>query len=214
VRDGLGGWLQWFADCAYDHHASATGGKRHRDRAGHRGYSGGNGVHLAAQTANLTAGALTYRWDFGDGATSSDAAPTRVFPAAGRYTVVLTVSDTTQSARAETVVTVHSLTGRWTSASGLTTMQLTQSGATITGSLSTTALSSGTVYSNCPISGTARNGTPVVLLNRPVCRHPTLNQQMVQAESRLDLDSEGQALSGVIVEPAPFGSNPVTYRRQ
>lgn len=169
---------------------------------------------FSTQTTNFTTGALTYRWDFGDGTSSTDATPTRVFTAAGRYTVAVTVSDTRQSARAETTVTVHSIAGRWVSASGLTTMTLTQSGSAITGSLSTTALSNGNVYPNCAISGSARNEAPVVLLNRPVCRHPTLNSQLVAAEVRLDLDGDGQSLSGVIIEPAPFGQNAVTYRRQ
>ncbi|MCC7127005.1 MAG: PKD domain-containing protein [Acidobacteria bacterium] len=169
---------------------------------------------FSAQTTNLTAGAVTYRWDFGDGATSTDAAPTRVFSTAGRYTVVLTASDGRQSARAETVVTVHALTGGWISSTGRTTMQLTQSGTAVTGTVSLTASVEGNAFPNCPISGSVRADAPVVVLIRPVCRHATLNLQLVQGEFRMDLDAEGQALSGTITEPAPYGTNPANFRRQ
>ena len=36
---------------------------------------------------------LTYMWDFGDGATSTDASPTHTYKKAGTYKIVLTVSD-------------------------------------------------------------------------------------------------------------------------
>ena len=37
--------------------------------------------------------AISYRWDFGDGGTSTSASPSRTFAAAGTYTVVVTVTD-------------------------------------------------------------------------------------------------------------------------
>src|SRR5436190_1604645 len=36
---------------------------------------------------------LTYAWDFGDGATSTQANPTHTYPTAGPYVVKLTISD-------------------------------------------------------------------------------------------------------------------------
>jgi PKD repeat protein len=51
-------------------------------------------VSFSADAANDPEGkALTYAWDFGDGQTGSDAAPTHKFEAAGTYNVTLTVSD-------------------------------------------------------------------------------------------------------------------------
>lgn len=43
--------------------------------------------------ANLSNSATDYMWDFGDGSTSTELDPTHSFPAEGRYTVSLTVSD-------------------------------------------------------------------------------------------------------------------------
>jgi PKD repeat protein len=43
--------------------------------------------------ANAAAGDLTYAWDFGDGSTSTDSAPTHTYEDEGVYSVVLTVTD-------------------------------------------------------------------------------------------------------------------------
>jgi glucose/arabinose dehydrogenase len=76
-------------------------------------YAGaGNNPPVADATANVTTGnapltvrfssansfdadaqPLTYQWDFGDGTTSNQASPTKVYMVGGRYTVRLTVSD-------------------------------------------------------------------------------------------------------------------------
>ena len=83
---------------------------------------------FSVQATGFEAGSLAYRWEFGDGATATDAAPTHVYASAGTYTVVVTVSDARQSARSELSVSVHTLTGTWVSTGGTTTLQLTQSG--------------------------------------------------------------------------------------
>lgn len=44
---------------------------------------------------NVSAGATTYTWDFGDGNTSTDVAPAHVYAQAGVYTVTLTASNGT-----------------------------------------------------------------------------------------------------------------------
>jgi glucose/arabinose dehydrogenase/PKD repeat protein len=47
---------------------------------------------------------ITFRWDFGDGTTSTDANPVKTFTAKGVYTVRLTVSDGTGTASAQPIV--------------------------------------------------------------------------------------------------------------
>ena len=61
-----------------------------------------------AVTANDPDGSVsTYRWDFGDGTTSSQPAPTHVFTTPGNYTVrVVVEDDTRQSVTDQIVVTV------------------------------------------------------------------------------------------------------------
>jgi PKD repeat protein len=49
---------------------------------------------------------LSYEWDFGDGATSSDANPTHAYTAGGNYTVTLTASNAWGSDQASTVIHV------------------------------------------------------------------------------------------------------------
>lgn len=44
---------------------------------------------------NTSLGGLQFSWDFGDGSTSTDPAPTHLYPNPGSYTIKLTVTDTT-----------------------------------------------------------------------------------------------------------------------
>jgi len=46
-----------------------------------------------ADTSSGGAGTLTYAWDFGNGATSTDASPSATYAAAGTYTVQLVITD-------------------------------------------------------------------------------------------------------------------------
>jgi glucose/arabinose dehydrogenase len=81
-------------------------------------YSTGNTVPVAQASADVTKGidpltvhfssqgsydpdgtALSYKWDFGDGTTSTDANPVKTFANKGTYTVELTVSDGTNFAQ-------------------------------------------------------------------------------------------------------------------
>ena len=44
-------------------------------------------------SSDPTGDALTYAWDFGDGATSTEAAPTHEYTAVGTFTATLTVTN-------------------------------------------------------------------------------------------------------------------------
>jgi large repetitive protein len=50
-------------------------------------------VTFSEQASDPDGDALSYSWDFGDGATSTGANPTHDYPAGGSYTVTLTVDD-------------------------------------------------------------------------------------------------------------------------
>jgi hypothetical protein len=146
-----------------------------------------NGIQAATeftfsvQVADFEPGSLTYNWQFGDGATSSESAPTHVYSSAGGYTVAVTVSDARQAARSEMSVTVHTLT---------VTLELSQSGSAITG------VESASSYV-CSLSGSVGQGTPAVVMAVPLCPSPTFLPQAAH-EYRLDLTPDGQALRGTV----------------
>ena len=87
---------------------------------------------FSVQVTGFDVGSTSYRWEFGDGQASTDAAPTHTYDSAGTFSVAVTVRDARQSIRSETPVTVHSITGTWidpnASTAGAATLQLTQSG--------------------------------------------------------------------------------------
>ena len=56
-------------------------------------------------SSDPTGDALTYAWDFGDGATSTEAAPTHEYTAVGTFTATLTVTNTS-GLTADTTVTI------------------------------------------------------------------------------------------------------------
>ncbi|MEK9201132.1 MAG: PA14 domain-containing protein, partial [Patescibacteria group bacterium] len=47
---------------------------------------------------------LTYNWNFGDGSSSTQANPTKIYSLKGKFTVILTVSDGTNSAQAAPII--------------------------------------------------------------------------------------------------------------
>ena len=109
---------------------------------------------FSVQVTGFDVGSTTYRWEFGDGQESTDGAPTHTYNSAGTFSVAVTVRDARQSIRSETPVTVHSITGTWldpnASTGGSATLQLTQSGTTITGVASWETGAGNLPYSPCP----------------------------------------------------------------
>jgi hypothetical protein len=172
---------------------------------------------FSVQAADFDQGSIEYRWEFGDGAASTDPAPTHVYAASGAYTVSVTVSDRRQSARSEVAVTVHSLTGTWTytNAAGPSSIQLTQAGSTVAGVATVNNGPGFAPYSPCPLAGTVQSGTPAIVLSRPACPHPNF-APLIPAEYRLNLAPDGQTLTGTIVgiiSTGPVSENPIVLRR-
>lgn len=67
----------------------------------------GNAVYFSSEGSNDVDGDLTYMWDFGDGATSTDASPAHTYQSAGVYEITLTVTDSLgASATTNTTATV------------------------------------------------------------------------------------------------------------
>lgn len=93
-------------------------------------------VRFTATATDPDGDAITYNWNFGDGTTASGATVTHVFNSAGSLNVVLTLSDSKGAqSTAQNIVVVKSLTGRWVDADPRFQVELTQNGATFTGSV-------------------------------------------------------------------------------
>ena len=168
---------------------------------------------FSVQPANFEAGALTYRWEFGDGETSTEAGPAHIYSSSGARTVVVTVSNARQSSRSEMAVTIHTVTGRWVSTGGTTTMELTQSGSAITGQASVETGPGEIPYTQCAISGSIQVGTPaVIVLSQPPCAHPVF-ARLVPFEYRLNMAIDGQIISGTRVSAVTGTTAQIALRR-
>ena len=167
------------------------------------GVQAASSIIFSVQAANFEAGALTYRWEFGDGETSADAAPAHVFNSAGTYNVAVTVSNARQSVRSQTSVTIYGLTGQWTSSGGIT-MELAQSGSSITGQASYQNGPGEAPYTQCVITGSVAGapGTPAAInLTQPPCAHPVF-PRLVPFEFRLNMAVGGQTIFGTFSSPS------------
>ena len=179
-------------------------------------------LQFSVQPTGFDAATLTYNWEFGDGATSTDPSPTHTYATPGTYTVVVTVSDRRQSARSEMSVTVLSLSGTWRGVSSIgtiVTMQLTQSGNTIAGSstIETVAPPPTTVYTGCSVSGVVQPGTPVAVnLTSPQCRNDAARRILLGATFDFRVSADGQTLSGTLTNEGGGGggSGPFSMQRQ
>jgi hypothetical protein len=178
---------------------------------------------FSVQATNFQAGAVRYRWEFGDGSTSSDPNPTHIYSSPGTYTVVVTVSDDRQSARSETSVTVYTVSGTWATPDGRTTFQLTQTGTSINGASSWDGGTGpdGTALPpySCTASGSVQAGTPALIqLSQPPCPGPLpFIGTLAPLDLRLGMSNEGQTLSGdLIIRPGLPGQRTegIVLRRQ
>ena len=184
------------------------------------GVQGASRFTFSVQATGFDAGSVAYRWEFGDGGTSDEASPTHVYTQAGTFTVVVSVSDSRQTVRSETTVSVFSLTGTWTDPNGSTggavTLYLVQSGTTVTGT-STWERSVVSPYTGCSLSGTVEPGTPVsIVLNQPPCPHPE-TPPLVPLIYRLGVVVGGQTLSGTretAIFPQQNPPAPIRLNRQ
>ena len=169
---------------------------------------------FSIQATGFDPASLAYRWEFGDGATSTEPTPTHVYTVPGTFTVAVTVSDRQQSSRSETSVTVYSLDGRWTSTGGSVSLDLSQSALTIAGEGARHL--NGRIYS-CPVTGAIEPGAPVLMVIRyPRCHLPGVAGFMVAFELRLSMAVGGQELGGTMTfleGPETGRTDPIVLRR-
>ena len=178
------------------------------------GLQGGSLFTFSVETANFQAGGLNYRWDFGDGATSTDQAPAHTYLSAGQHTVVVTVSNAQQSARSEVSVDIYGLSGTWMSTGGTTTMRLTQTGRVVVGEASVaTGPDDPAPYRGCAVTGSVEGPPAVILLNQPLCAHSRF-APLAPLAYRLGLVVGGAAISGTRSLPDGSRPGPITLHRQ
>ena len=164
--------------------ASATGGVQ-----------AGSSIGFTVQTENFQPGGLNYNWDFGDGETSSDQAPSHIFFKDGTHTVAVTVSNGQQSARAEVSVDIFGLSGNWLSSGGTTTMRFTQTRNVVVGEASVTSGGGEAPYTGCLVTGSVTGPPALIVLKQPACAHPRL-APLIPFDYRLGMGVGGQILSG------------------
>jgi PKD repeat protein len=141
-------------------------------------------------------------WDFGDGSTSSDRAPTHVYNTTGTFSVKCTVSGSSVT----TSVTIKSLTGTWqgnlidpVQGAILETLVFTQSGPSISGTMSD-------VYGPGTLDGTVSTTAPLVRV--------TIAQQGFNPFNyTADPNAEVNMLNGV-VNGSGFNNAPLNLTRR
>jgi hypothetical protein len=88
---------------------------------------------------------LTYRWDFGDGATSTLQSPTHLYTAVGTFTATVIISDGNVDAPPYTFsIRVSSMTGRWRVDGTGDFFDITQTGNRVAGTYTAPAQGGGT----------------------------------------------------------------------
>jgi hypothetical protein len=94
-------------------------------------------VTLTATASDPGGSALTYTWDFGDGQSGTTGQTvTHVYSKPGTFTAVLTIRNGAgASATVNGAVTARDLTGRWRDTDPAWEFDLTQSGATVSGTI-------------------------------------------------------------------------------
>src|SRR5262249_8437785 len=121
-------------------------------------------VQFSARLSSATATG-TYRWDFGDGATASGATPSHIYSATAVYTVNLSVETSAGTITGQTLLTIKSMTGRWScflcSTPIVNFYNLVQTGNTISGTYNNPAV--GFV----PVTGSVRTTAPYVTFGYP-----------------------------------------------
>jgi PEGA domain/PKD domain len=145
---------------------------------------------------------LTYRWEFGDGGTSTEQSPRHVYNAAGMFSVKCTISDGKHSVDGSGSVTVRSLAGTWRGVlDGVQeTLIITQTGGAVGGTFADD------VYGSGVMSGFVSTAPPLV---RFTIIQPGFNPFTYTA----DPNNEITALTGV-VNGSGFNNRPFTVTRQ
>jgi len=124
-------------------------------------------ISFSVQANDPDGDALTYSWDFGDGASATGQTATHLYTTSGSFTVRATARDEKSSADGQTTVTVRNLSGTWAATTigsvfgDITEVYtLSQTGTSVAGSVSATSGASG-IFPTGPVSnGSVRDTSP------------------------------------------------------
>jgi len=170
------------------------------------GLLAGSVITLTASASDSDGDTLTYTWDFGDSSSGSGASTTHVYNTTGSFTAKVTVSDGKKEVSSTTTVTIKSLAGTWrgTLVDPMTgniaeTMNFTQSGATVGGTMSD-AFGPGT------LAGSVQNTSPRI---RVTITQPPFNPFVYTADPSADVNT----LTGV-VNGSGYNNAPMNLTRQ
>src|SRR3954468_14454325 len=124
-------------------------------------------ISFSVQANDPDGDALTYSWDFGEGASATGQTAAHLYTTSGSFTVRATARDQKSSADGQTTVTVRNLSGTW-AATTIGSMfgditevyTLSQTGTSVAGSVSATSGASG-IFPTGPVSnGSVRDTSP------------------------------------------------------
>jgi len=129
---------------------------------------------MGVATSDADGDPLTYSWDFGDGDTSTQVAPTHVYQRGGVFMIRVAVRDRETVTNAEVPITVKTMDGAWDTPitpDHTADLVFTQVGSSITGYQIWPRYELDVLTStiNCPVSGTVMATAPHLTVTRAAC---------------------------------------------
>ena len=170
-------------------------------------------VSFSVQATDPDGDALTYSWDFGDGASATGQTATHLYTTSGTFTVKATARDAKGSSDGQTTVTVRNLSGTWSATTvgsvfgDITeTYTLSQSGTSVAGSVSATTGASGTFPAGPVSNGSLRDASPRVTFT---VTHTNFNPYTFTGDPGPDVNTLVGVFNG-----SGYSNQPVTVTRR